>query len=354
MPVADPISQWPAGHHGPHLTRPNGGDPNGTKGNSMDRDTTADRDVNGAFPTSVEIVRSPTEGRNSGTYDIDVLPTIDVLREINAEDATVPQVVAKVLPELAAAVDFGVEALRDGGRIHYFGAGTSGRISTMDAAELPPTFGVDAARVVPHHAGGESALGQAVEGVEDSLDLGRSDAESITSGDLAVGLAASGRTPYVAGALRRARDVGARTILISANPDAPLASEVDVHVGMSTGAEVIAGSTRMKAGTAQKLAINAFSTAIMVRLGYTYSNLMVGMDATNAKLRGRMVTILTEATGYSEDICANALANAHGNTRVALVSLLGGVDTTHAEHALATSGGHVRDALRTTGLSEAP
>ncbi|MBB4930071.1 N-acetylmuramic acid 6-phosphate etherase [Lipingzhangella halophila] len=317
-----------------------------------DRETTADRNANGASGASVEIVRSPTEGRNSGTYDIDVLPTIDVLREINAEDATAPSAVAKVLPDLAHAVDLGVDTLRDGGRIHYFGAGTSGRISTMDAAELPPTFGIVPGRVVSHHAGGETALGHAVEGIEDDLDLGRTDAAELTSADLAVCLAASGRTPYVAGALRRAHEVGARTVLISANPAAPLAGEADVHVGMDTGAEVIAGSTRMKAGTAQKLAINAFSTAVMVRLGYTYSNLMVGMNATNAKLRGRMVTILMEATGCSEDVCADALADADGDTRVALVSLLGDVDSARAGQELAASGGHVRGALRRLGTAE--
>lgn len=318
-----------------------------------DRDTPAASNADGSSPApSVEIVRSPTEDRNSGTYDIDVLETIDVLREINAEDATVPNAVAAVLPDLARAVDLGVETLRGGGRVHYFGAGTSGRISTMDAAELPPTFGIEPARVLSHHAGGESALGHAVEGIEDSLDLGRTDASAVTSADLAVGLAASGRTPYVAGALRRAREVGARTVLISANPAAPFASEADVHVGMSTGAEVIAGSTRMKAGTAQKLALNAFSTAVMVRLGYTYSNLMVGMNATNAKLRGRMVTILTEATGCSEDTCTEALTDADGDTRVALVSLLSGVGSARASQELAASGGHVREALRRIGTTE--
>ncbi|WP_046468453.1 N-acetylmuramic acid 6-phosphate etherase [Allosalinactinospora lopnorensis] len=318
-----------------------------------DHDLAADSNANGSSPASVEIVRAPTEGRNSGTYDIDVLPTIDVLREINAEDATVPHAVARVLPVLAHAVDLGVEALRGGGRIHYFGAGTSGRIGTMDAAELPPTFGISEGRVVSHHAGGDTALGHAVEGIEDDLDLGRADAAELAPGDLAVGLAASGRTPYVAGALRQARELGAHTVLVSANPAAPLAKEADVHVGVDTGAEVIAGSTRMKAGTAQKLVVNAFSTAVMVRLGYTYSNLMVGMNATNAKLRGRVVTILTEASGYPEDVCADALAKADGDTRIALVSLLSSVDTVTAGRELAASGGYVREALRRIGVTGA-
>ncbi|MBB6170477.1 N-acetylmuramic acid 6-phosphate etherase [Nocardiopsis mwathae] len=302
----------------------------------------------------VEIVRAPTERRNSGTYDIDLLPTIDVLREINAEDATVARAVQAVLPDVARAVDLAVEALRGGGRIHYFGAGTSGRIAGMDAAELPPTFGVPEDLVVAHHAGGAPALGQALEGSEDDADLGRADAAGLARGDLAVGLAASGRTPYVAGALRRAAQAGARSVLVSANPQAALAAEADVHIGVDTGAEVIAGSTRMKAGTAQKLVLNAFSTAVMVRMGHTYSNLMVGVNATNAKLRGRVVTILTEASGRPEEVCAAALARAGGDTKVALVELLTGVDSARAAEELAAAGGHVREALRRIGTTESP
>ncbi|MFC7329921.1 N-acetylmuramic acid 6-phosphate etherase [Marinactinospora rubrisoli] len=294
----------------------------------------------------VEVVRSPTEERNPRTLDIDVLPTLEVLRLINAEDATVAGAVAAVLPELARAVDLGVAALDGGGRIHYFGAGTSGRLATMDAAELPPTYGVAADLVVAHHAGGESTLREAAEGVEDDASLGAADAAGMRAGDLAVGLAASGRTPYVGGALRRARERGAHTVLVSANPAAVLAAEVDVHIGVATGPEVIAGSTRMKAGTAQKLVLNAFSTAVMVRLGGTYSNLMVGVNASNAKLRGRVVTILTEASGQPADVCADALAAAGGDTRVALVCLLTGAEPDRAAEEVRAAGGSVRDALR--------
>lgn len=294
----------------------------------------------------VEIVRVPTEGRNSGTHDIDLLSTLDMLRLINSEDAVVPRAVAAVLPQLAQAVDLGVTALRGGGRVHYFGAGSSGRLATMDAAELPPTYGIAADRVVAHHAGGGRALVRAAESIEDDLDSGYSDAATVAAGDLVVGLTASGRTPYVAGALRRGRQEGARSVLITADPCAALASEADVHIGVATGAEVIAGSTRMKAGTAQKLVLNAFSTAVMVRLGYTYSNLMVGVVATNAKLRGRMVTILTEATGLPEEVCAEALARTDGDTRVALVCLVTGADAGTAADALRSAGGSVRAALR--------
>ncbi len=314
-----------------------------------DQETTAEEGADGMPPAPVEIVRVPTERRNSGTHDIDLLPTIDILREINAEDTTVPKAVSAALPELARAVELGVATLRGGGRVHYFGAGTSGRIATMDAAELPPTFGIDPDRIVAHHAGGEATLDHALEGIEDDFALGHADASALGRGDLAVGITASGRTPYVAGALHRAREADARSVLVTANPAAPLAANADVHVEVDTGAEVIAGSTRMKAGTAQKLVLNAFSTAVMVRLGYTYSNLMVGVNATNAKLRGRVVTILTEASGLSEDVCAEALASAGGDTRVALVALLAGVDTDRAAAEVAASAGQVREALRRIG-----
>ncbi|RCV51690.1 N-acetylmuramic acid 6-phosphate etherase [Marinitenerispora sediminis] len=300
----------------------------------------------GGAAERVEVVRSPTEERNPRTLDIDLVPTLDALRLINAEDATVAEAVAAALPQVARAVDLGVAALGGGGRIHYFGAGTSGRLATMDAAELPPTYGIDPARVVAHHAGGEGTLREAAEGVEDDSSLGASDAEALNGGDLAVGLAASGRTPYVGGALRRARERGAHTVLVSANPAAALAPDVDVHIGVATGPEVIAGSTRMKAGTAQKLVLNAFSTAVMVRLGYTYSNLMVGVNAGNTKLRGRVVTILTEASGQPADVCAAALAAAGGDTRVALVCLLTGAEPDRAAAEVRAAGGSVRAALR--------
>lgn len=296
------------------------------------------------------IVRAPTETRNPKTHDIDLLPALDVLRRINAEDATVPAAVGEVLPELARAVELGVAALERGATIHYFGAGTSGRTAAQDAAELPPTYGVPADWVVAHHAGGGEALARAVEGIEDDWEAGRADASVVAPGSLAVGLAASGRTPYVGGALEAARERSAATVLISANPQAPLARGVDVHVGMATGAEVIAGSTRMKAGTAQKLALNAFSTAVMVRMGRTYSNLMVGVDATNGKLRGRVVTILTQATGLTEAVCARALGEAGGDTRVALVSLLAGVEAAEAARALEAARGRVRTALTELGV----
>ncbi|TYB48280.1 N-acetylmuramic acid 6-phosphate etherase [Actinomadura chibensis] len=287
----------------------------------------------------------PTEGRNPRTLDVDTLPTLEVLRLINSEDATVPMAVAAVLPEVARLVDIAVDSLRSGGRVHYFGAGTSGRLAVIDAAELPPTFGIWG-RVVAHHAGGPGALSQAISDVEDDVELGRRDARDVQSGDVAVGIAASGRTPYVVGALRAATALGARTALISCNPHTPYGDEVEVHIGLATGPEVITGSTRMKAGTATKLVLNSFSTTLMIRMGRTYSNLMVSVNALNSKLRARLVRILTEATGMDARTCENALTEAGGNTRVALVSLLGEVPAARATVVLEETDGGVREALQ--------
>ncbi|WP_433175906.1 N-acetylmuramic acid 6-phosphate etherase [Actinoallomurus sp. CA-150999] len=288
----------------------------------------------------------PTEGRNPRTVDIDLLPTLDVLRLINAEDEQVPSAVAKVLPQVAKAVDLAVDALRGGGRVHYFGAGTSGRLAVLDSAELPPTFGIEPGLVVAHHAGGLGALSQAIEDVEDDEDLGARDAEDVRLGEFAVGITASGRTPYVVGALRAAAEQGAHTALISSNPAAAFGAEVDVNIAVDTGPEAVTGSTRMKAGTATKLVLNAMSTAAMVRLGRTYSNLMVSVNALNSKLRGRVIKILVEATGLDAETCAAALAGAGGDTRTALLSLLCDVPPDHAAEALAAAGGSVRDAMR--------
>jgi N-acetylmuramic acid 6-phosphate etherase len=290
-------------------------------------------------------VRSRTEERNWRTVDIDLVSTEQVLRLLNAEDATVAGAVGVAIPALAEVVDRIVERVRTGGRVHYFGAGTSGRIGVLDAAEVIPTFGVEPGVFVAHHAGGDHALGTAVEGAEDDEALGATDARGLTAADVAVGISASGRTPYVAGALRSARSVGALTVLVSSNPAAPLAALAQHPVLMDTGPEAIAGSTRLKAATAQKLVLNALSTAAMVRLGRTYSNLMASMTGSNAKLRERQVTILREASGAAEDACRAELARCGGDLRLALLCLLSGVEPTAAGHALTEAGGSVRGAL---------
>ncbi|NIH78101.1 N-acetylmuramic acid 6-phosphate etherase [Amycolatopsis viridis] len=297
-------------------------------------------------PSQVVHVDSPTEQRNPRTTEIDRMPTLGILTLINDEDRRVPDAVAKVLPELADAVDHAVAALSTGHRVHYVGAGTSGRLATLDAAELVPTYNVPADWFVAHHAGGDRALREAVENAEDDATAGGAEmSASVRAGDFVLGLTASGRTPFVLGALQEAGRLGAKTGLVSGNPRLARPAGVDVFIAVDTGPEVIAGSTRMKAGSAQKILLTAFSTATMIKLGRTYSNLMVSLRATNAKLRGRTLRILSEATGADEQEAAHALAEADGDLKVALVHLLSGVDSATAAEMLAANGGHVREAL---------
>ena len=295
-------------------------------------------------------VDSPTEGRNPATVDIDRLPTAEVVRLLVAEDASVPAAVAAALPELTAAVDLLVAALRSGGQIHLVGAGTSGRLAALDADEIRPTYGLEPGRWTAHVAPYDGVL----DGEDDTV-AGTAVGTLAGPGDVLVAVTASGRTPYAIAALRTARDNGAATVLLSGNPDAAAGSEVDVHVAVRTGPEAVTGSTRLKAGTAQKLALNALSTATMVRCGRTWSNLMVGAVATNSKLRGRIAAALVAATGEDPDTCADAVENADGDGRVALLTLLCGVSAPVAGRALASTGGHVREAMtRLVGADVAP
>ncbi len=291
---------------------------------------------------------SPTEERNPRTTDIDLLPTGDVVRLILDEDAGVAGAVRAAQAHVTRAVDLAVDAIRAGGRVHYAGAGTSGRLGVLDAVELLPTYGVGEEWFDAHLAGGVEAMTVSVEGAEDDVAAGRRDLDHVGPHDVVVGLAASGRTPYVRGALELARERGARTVLVSANPAAVLAPHVDVAILLDTGPEVVTGSTRMKAASAQKIVLNTFSTAVMVRLGKTYSNLMVDVRATNAKLRARLVRLLTQATGLDPDACADVLAESGGEVQVALVMLLAGVDVRAARQALADGGG-VRAAVARLG-----
>ncbi|BCJ63994.1 N-acetylmuramic acid 6-phosphate etherase [Polymorphospora rubra] len=307
----------------------------------------ADLDATDArHPRAAVRVAAPTERSNPTSADLDLMSTGDVLRVINEADSRVPVAVAAVHDEVGTAVELAVAALRDGRRVHYFGAGTSGRLGVLDAAELSPTFNTPDHWFRAHLAGGPEAMWRAVEDAEDDASAGHAEAQaSVRAGDLVVGLAASGRTPYVLGALRAARTLGASTVLLCANPGALAADEVDVFIGIDTGPEVVTGSTRMKAATAQKLVLNAFSTAVMVRLGRVYSNLMIDMVATNAKLRGRMISILIEATGRTEEVAEQALTEADGDLKAALVSLVSGAGVEDARAALARSAHRVRDAL---------
>jgi len=299
-------------------------------------------------------VDAPTEERHPGTTSIDTHTSLDILRALNTEDAKVAVAVSEVLPDLARLVDCAVDSLTAGGAVHYFGAGTSGRLAVLDAAELLPTFNAPAGLFVAHHAGGTRALVHAVENVEDDADLGRSEADVLRAGDIAVGLTASGRTPFVAGALARARELGAVTALVTANPRAEAAVHADILLAVRTGPEALTGSTRLKAGTAQKLVLNSFSTAVMIRLGHTWSNLMVDVVATNAKLRGRVVRILREATGAGSEEARAALDEADGELKPALLAMLAGVDAATARDAIAANGGSVARALSAMGGPVAP
>ncbi|GAA2030512.1 N-acetylmuramic acid 6-phosphate etherase [Terrabacter terrae] len=294
-------------------------------------------------------VDAPTEERHPGTTSIDTHTSLGILRALNTEDAKVAVAVNEVLPDLARLVDCAVDSLTAGGAVHYFGAGTSGRLAVLDAAELLPTFNAPEGLFVAHHAGGTRALVHAVENVEDDADLGRSEADVLRAGDIAVGLTASGRTPFVAGALARARELGAVTALVTANPHAEAAVHADILLAVRTGPEALTGSTRLKAGTAQKLVLNSFSTAVMIRLGHTWSNLMVDVVATNAKLRGRVVRILQEATGAGSEEARAALDEADGELKPALLAMLAGVGVATARDAIAANGGSVARALSAMG-----
>lgn len=301
-----------------------------------------------AFPVRVQ---SPTEEVNPRTVDIDVVPTIDLVHMLHAEDARVPAAVAEALPVLARVIDEAADRVRAGGRVHYFGAGTSGRLAVLDAAELLPTFGLDDGSVRAHQAGGDGALTQPVEEAEDDEATAATDAAEITAADLVIGITASGRTPYVGRALTVARTVGAVTVLVTSNPAAELAGRVDHVLTLPTGPEAITGSTRLKAGTAQKLILNMFSTALMVRLGRTYGNLMVDLRPTNAKLRGRSIEMLIRASGADPDTCQDALERC-GDVKTALLCLLveptGHLDDAtiaRCRTALTEAGGRIRDAL---------
>ena len=288
-------------------------------------------------PLDVDLVdlASPTEERNPASAELDALDARGMVDVILGEDATVAAAVQARAGEIAALVETCVEAIAACGTVHYLGAGTSGRLAVLDAVELAPTFNADPSMVTAHLAGGDGAFLTAVEGAEDSREAG---AELVRSrcraGDVVIGLAASGRTPFVAGALEEARAAGMPTALISANPRAALAPLADHPILLDVGPEVVTGSTRMKAGTAQKLTLNALSTATMVRLGTTFGNLMIDVRPTNAKLVARTVRMLVQASGRSPQRAAEVLQAAEGSVRTALVALLSGAEVPAAREAL--------------------
>jgi N-acetylmuramic acid 6-phosphate etherase len=288
--------------------------------------------------------------KETSSRGLDLLSTHDLVRAIHREDATVPRAVARELPAIEQAVEAIVRSLRAGGRLIYVGAGTSGRLATLDAAECPPTFGVSPRLVQAVVAGGRRALTRAVEGAEDNAAQGARDlaAKRIHRRDAVVGLSASGSTPYVLGALRLARRKGAATIAVTAKRRAPISRFARITIAPDTGRELIHGSTRMKAGSAQKAVLNTLSTASLVRLGHVYNNWMVDVALANRKLRGRGLRILRESTGVPESQAARALAQAGGKMRVALVMLKTGANAAEARRLLRSARGDLRKALGET------
>ena len=288
-----------------------------------------------------------TEGRNPVSEGLDQLTTLEVLRVMNDEDHRVPDAVARQLPAIAAIVEAAVAGLSAGGRLIYAGAGTSGRLGVLDAAECPPTFSTHPTMVVGLIAGGQQAMFQAVEGAEDDQERGAEEINALHPGlhDVVVGLAASGRTPWVIGAVRAAKQAGAHTASVCCNHDALISDEADLPVEIDAGPEVLTGSTRLKAGTAQKPVLNMISTATMVGLGKTYGNLMVDVSPSNEKLRQRAVSIVVSATACTRDQAVIALHEADGHAKTAIVMILLDMTAAQARERLTTSGGAVRAAV---------
>ena len=287
----------------------------------------------------------PTEMRNPLSADLHLLSPAEIIELINNEDALAIAEAANQATKVAELVEAGIAAITAGGSVHYFGAGTSGRIATQDAAELYPTFHSPGHVVVAHMAGGSDALLTSVENAEDDFGAGRQDASKLGPSDLAIGLAASGRTPYVGGALQMARELGANTGLIACVPNPQLASYAAIIIAGDTGAEILTGSTRLKAATFQKAVLSAFSTAMMVGLGKTYSNLMVSMVATNEKLHSRSIRILMEGSGIGKSKAVSLLERSSGDLKLALTSAISGWAPEKVSPVLQEAGGVVQLAL---------
>ncbi|KKB80856.1 N-acetylmuramic acid-6-phosphate etherase [Devosia soli] len=287
-----------------------------------------------------------SEARNPNTVDIDLMSTREILFSMNREDQNAPLAVQKVIPEIAQAVDRIVDAFRMGGRLIYFGAGTSGRLGVLDASECPPTFGVPPEMVVGIIAGGDRALRHPIEGAEDSPEEGRRDLERVNleARDVAVGIAVSGRTPYVIGGLDYAKSIGATTVALSCNPDSTIARQADIAISPVVGPEAVTGSTRLKSGTAQKLVLNMLTTASMIRIGKTFQNLMVDLSVSNQKLEARAVRILVEVSGCTPEDAERYLAASGNSVKLAILMALTGMDKGAAERSLAGANGFLRRA----------
>lgn len=294
-----------------------------------------------------ELEQLVSEGRNPNTMHIDLLPTFDILREINYEDQTVPTAVEKVIPAIAAAVNQIVTAFQKGGRLIYMGAGTSGRLGVLDASECPPTFSVPPDMVIGLIAGGPEALRNSIEGAEDDPEQGRQALQDIklTANDVVVGIAVSGRTPYVIGGLNYAKSIGAVTVALSCNPNSVIAGIADLAISPVVGPEILTGSTRLKSGTAQKLILNMLTTASMIRIGKSYQNLMVDVHASNKKLVARATRIVMQATGCTQADARRVLDQTGNDVKLAILMEITGMGIEEARAALQNAGGFLRKAI---------
>lgn len=297
---------------------------------------------------AVELRKIDTEQRNPRTAQIDTLSTLDMVTLINEEDHRCAEAVRAVLPEIARSIDAIYEKVHAGGRLFYCGAGTSGRLGVLDAAECPPTYGVDPGLVVGLIAGGAPAFLKAVEGAEDSRELGEADlrAHDFSARDALVGIAASGRTPYVLGAMDYARSLGAPVMALTCCHDSEMSRHADITMAPVPGPEVITGSSRMKSGTCQKLVLNLLSTCVMIKMGKVYGNLMVDVKASNEKLYHRAVSIVCAATGTDEQTAQATLEKCDFHCKTAIVMLLLGMDAAEARAALDAADGRIAQALR--------
>lgn len=296
----------------------------------------------------MDLSKMMTETRNPNTMDLDQMSALEIVTAMNREDRRVPEGIEPELPRIAAVVEAVEAAFRKGGRLFYLGAGTSGRLGVLDASECPPTFGVDPGMVVGLIAGGDRALRFPIEGAEDSRELGRRDLEehNLTADDVVVGIAASGRTPYVLGALEYARSLGCTTAAIACNKNSVVGLAADIAIEAQVGPEVLTGSTRLKAGTAQKMILNMISTGAMVRIGKAYHNLMVDVVQSNEKLQTRAENIVMEATGVDRAEARTAIDAAGGKVKLAITMILTGKEADQAQQLLEQAGGRVRDAIR--------
>ena len=297
---------------------------------------------------SLNLKNMSTETRNQNTMNLDIMTPLEVVTVMNQEDAKVPAAITPALPNIAQCVTWAIESIEAGGRIIYMGAGTSGRLGVLDAVECPPTFGVAPEVVVGLIAGGEKAFVKAVEGAEDSRELGRQDLIDIKleKRDIVIGIAASGRTPYVLGGLAYAQEMGCHTVGISCNPGSAVGAAAELAIEVVPGPECLTGSTRLKSGTCQKLILNMISTATMVGCGKAYQNLMVDVMQTNEKLVVRAQNIVMEATGCDRETAKEKIGLAGGNAKTAITMILADCDAEEAKARLAKAKGHVREAIK--------